>query len=66
MAPGEPAMRFVEKELDFLHASARFYDGKAQIASVAYLLNFGALRSGSSSGLAACPGPAPRALWYGR
>ena len=40
----DPSIYFLEKELDYLHVSARSYDGKAQIASVAYLLTFGVLR----------------------
>ena len=40
------ALHFFEKELDYLHASARSYDAKAQIASVGYLFTIGVVRIG--------------------
>lgn len=39
-------LRHLEKQLDYLHASARSYDTKAQIASVGYLLTVGVVRLG--------------------
>lgn len=40
------AYRYLEKQLDYLHVSARSYDAKAQIASVGYLLTLGIIRLG--------------------
>ena len=40
------ALRYLEKQLDYLHVSARSYDAKAQIASVGYLLTVGVVRLG--------------------
>ena len=46
MDEDERARHYLEKQLDYLHVSARSYDAKAQIASVGYLLTIGVIRLG--------------------
>ena len=46
MDEDERARHYLEKQLDYLHVSARSYDTKAQIAVVGYLLTLGVIRLG--------------------